>query len=348
MAWVSPTGHNDPDGKWSNEEDAYDGDTGSYAYEESINDPYLELLHAAISCDKVRFMPLFTRIVVVDVYYGEDWHNIFEGEATAGVWKECPIGSTETVDKARFRGTQGGTYLGLKEFEFNEVEGGEVKLLSATSSVVSSVVGSLILVASLTATSATAISTTGSLGVVKSLSGTSATVFTTTGNLSLVKYLSATSSVVSTTTGSLTVVKLLSATAEVASSTSGSLTLVRTLSATSQVGSTAQGSLYVVFSLTGTASTTFLVEGTLSVGEIKLLSATADIVFVIQGSLTSIRLIQRLLPPEGIWQKQELPSVLFCGEETICCGNEHYACGGGYISPKVSKPTGVWQRLEKP
>lgn len=52
--------------------------------------------------------------------------------------------------------------------------------------------------------------------------------------------------------------------------------------------------------------------------------------------------------PSGVWQRQELSTTLFCGEETICCGDEHYACGGGYISPKVSKPTGVWEKVAIP
>ena len=40
MAWISPTGHDDPDGKWDDESDAYDGDTGSKAGNEDVDYGY--------------------------------------------------------------------------------------------------------------------------------------------------------------------------------------------------------------------------------------------------------------------------------------------------------------------
>ena len=46
MSWISPTGHNDPDGFWIDDVNAYDDDTGTYAYIPGQN--YLELIYAKL------------------------------------------------------------------------------------------------------------------------------------------------------------------------------------------------------------------------------------------------------------------------------------------------------------
>jgi len=43
MGWASPTGHNDPDNKWKDEANAYDGQLDTYAYT-LVDGYYLELL----------------------------------------------------------------------------------------------------------------------------------------------------------------------------------------------------------------------------------------------------------------------------------------------------------------
>lgn len=108
MGWVSPTGFNDPSGDWADEGNAYDEDTESYATNSEL-DPYatsgnLELTHASLSCSKVRtwaYPATGYLAMVVDVYYGGDWHNIFAGTPTDGDWQEHEIGSTQDVTALR-------------------------------------------------------------------------------------------------------------------------------------------------------------------------------------------------------------------------------------------------------
>lgn len=75
MAWVSPTGFNDPENDWTSEERAYDEDTTNYAVGGTVGYPgvqdteFLELTHAALDCNKVRFWWRFGTTVDVDVYY---------------------------------------------------------------------------------------------------------------------------------------------------------------------------------------------------------------------------------------------------------------------------------------
>ena len=136
MAWVSPTGYNDPDSKWSNEASAYDDDTGTAATQTASSAGYyLELtLGSAISCDKVQisaftgyYSPPYQRDpdIDIDVFYSGAWHNIWSGTIANNTWVEKSIGSTESVDKARVKWNDGGDAGGrLEEFDFNEVEGG--------------------------------------------------------------------------------------------------------------------------------------------------------------------------------------------------------------------------------
>ncbi|GAJ00113.1 unnamed protein product, partial [marine sediment metagenome] len=58
MTWVSPTGHSDPDSKWNGEANAYDDNEDSSAGSDLVSpqtwSSFLELTHAAISCNKIR------------------------------------------------------------------------------------------------------------------------------------------------------------------------------------------------------------------------------------------------------------------------------------------------------
>lgn len=125
MGWISPTSHNDPDSSWTNEPNAYDGDTGTLA-SCSTAARYLELiLGSAINCDKVR---VYASAVIgdcniaIDVYYSAAWHNIFSGLHTKNVWVEHAIGATESVDKMRVK-TNNSNIHQLKECEFNDTGG---------------------------------------------------------------------------------------------------------------------------------------------------------------------------------------------------------------------------------
>jgi hypothetical protein len=179
MAWVSPTGYNDPDSKWGNEANAYDEDTDTFAYD-FPNGYYLELtLESAISCDKVRiYCERYTSGVSydldvdVDVYYSAAWHNIHSGTVTKNTWVELSIGSTQTVDKARIKTNDISASRRIKEFDFNEVSGGTTHYAAAALSGT----GALAALARTTFAATVTLAGTGSLAAIarKILSGISA------------------------------------------------------------------------------------------------------------------------------------------------------------------------------
>ena len=134
MGWVSPTGHNDPDGKWSNETLAYDDDEVTSADSDSVPpqtwSSFLELTHAAIACNKIRFMGWMSGKpagcdIDLDVYYEADWHHVYQGAFTHLTWleKDIPAG-TKTVTKMRARQYNASAYIDhtfwFHEFDFWE------------------------------------------------------------------------------------------------------------------------------------------------------------------------------------------------------------------------------------
>jgi len=136
MAWVSPTGHSDPDSGWTDETKAYDGNLATFAVSPgNQSDKYLVLTRSVLLCDKVRIFACWdeegdevdAENCCVDVYYSGAWHNIFGGQygetITANVWTEMEIGSTQTVTQARVKSGGRPTVIDfrVKEFEFNEV-----------------------------------------------------------------------------------------------------------------------------------------------------------------------------------------------------------------------------------
>lgn len=133
MAWVSPTGHNDPNSEWGSETNAYDGNTINCAScGAQAEGYYLELTHIALNCDKVRvYVSEFKggdqdADINIDVFYSENWHNIFSGIIPAKTWTEKSIGSAESVTAMRicFNDVPGGGTGRIYETEFNEVETG--------------------------------------------------------------------------------------------------------------------------------------------------------------------------------------------------------------------------------
>ena len=131
MAWVSPTGHVDPDNAWVNEAYAYDDDTSTPA--RRTNTPadtyteYLELTVAALDCDKVRFYYISTiagydGTIDIDVYYSAGWHAVYTGVAADRTWVEKTLGGLYSVTKARIRIHNvyiGGAAMSFYEFDFN-------------------------------------------------------------------------------------------------------------------------------------------------------------------------------------------------------------------------------------
>lgn len=110
--WAPPTEHYDPYDVWSNEENAYDEDTGTFATQQSIPTNswgnFLELSLTPLYCHTLRFYALYSSTQInkidLDVYYGDNWHNVFEGSYANVSWveKELPEG-TQKVYAARVR-----------------------------------------------------------------------------------------------------------------------------------------------------------------------------------------------------------------------------------------------------
>lgn len=305
--WVLPDGHNDPQNKWTEEALAYNDDTLDGATTDmpaSSWGDYLELKikegTGGIDCDKVRFwaayMTGFIDQIKIQAFWDGSYHDVYEGSYTNIEWVEKDIdsGNSHTVTKAqvKFHNSFGMEFTAvLMEFNFNEVEAGEEKLLTATCSASSSITSSLTLgkIESVTATSATAAnvpSTT--LRLLYSITAHAPPAMSTIGNLSVVKSLSGTSSTTSLAQGSLSKIEALTATSSITSATAGSLTLgvIETLSGTSSVQTSISGTLAIVFSLTSSASASSATSGALTLGRIETLSAIVQIASTTQGSLT--------------------------------------------------------------
>jgi hypothetical protein len=126
MAWVSPTGHDDPDSEWGNEAQIYDDDTETLGYCNSSGHYLYLMLTSPIRCDKVRSWwdtSSGDASVEIWVYYSEGWHKIHDGVITKGEWVETSIGSTQTVEKAGIA-LNISTLHYFYEFDFNEVGDG--------------------------------------------------------------------------------------------------------------------------------------------------------------------------------------------------------------------------------
>jgi len=134
MPWVSPDGFVDPSADWSDEANTYDGNTASnsnYDSESTGYSGYLELTHAALNCDKVRFWcgdEDGNADIDIDVYYDGGWHSVYTGAFAHSEWveKSIPAG-TKSVTAMRIRldvktGDENSAYI--YEVDFNEVEVG--------------------------------------------------------------------------------------------------------------------------------------------------------------------------------------------------------------------------------
>ena len=133
MGWVSPTGHVDSGSHWTDESKAYDENTSTYAIYDLLATGYwtsfLELTHASIVCNSVRFMlPQDTHggyiYLDIDVYYSGAWHDVYSGTFSNLTWAEKSLGGNFTVTALRIRvynGTGGGQSLRFHEAAFYQV-----------------------------------------------------------------------------------------------------------------------------------------------------------------------------------------------------------------------------------
>lgn len=108
--YISPTGFNDPNGSWTDESSAYDGDiqTPAYCSVPANNwSNYLELTISAIYCSKVKFLALYNGTqginkIDLDIYYDGAWHDVYEGSFLSRVYVEKTF-TTQYVTKMRMR-----------------------------------------------------------------------------------------------------------------------------------------------------------------------------------------------------------------------------------------------------
>lgn len=144
MGWISPNWHDDVDGKWNSETNAYDGNTGTSAVTD-LNEVqhWLELgrYMEIFSCDKIRLYASESGYPEVDVYVDIDvydidassWINVFNGLITKLTWVEKTIpGGPIRTTKARIWWDQKvGMYaqMFLYEFEFNQLPAGAARPL---------------------------------------------------------------------------------------------------------------------------------------------------------------------------------------------------------------------------
>lgn len=135
MGWILPTGHIDHSvapGDWSNEANAYDNNTTTYANYSVIASGYwtyfLELTHSSIPCDKLRFHAGYSYPpglqIDMDAYYSGAWHHVYQGSFTYNTYVEKTLGGTYNVTALRIRiynGTGSNLEQRLMEAHFNQV-----------------------------------------------------------------------------------------------------------------------------------------------------------------------------------------------------------------------------------
>ncbi|RLF34307.1 MAG: hypothetical protein DRM98_00895, partial [Thermoplasmata archaeon] len=133
--WISPTGYNDPENTWDNEEKAYDDNTGTKAvftltgsgWNEWVWTDFLELTHSPIECSKIRFYAWYDQLhcnqIEIYVYYDDSWHPIYSGSFNNKQWVEASLDGVHTVTKAKIRfslrrGIYQSVTADLYEFDF--------------------------------------------------------------------------------------------------------------------------------------------------------------------------------------------------------------------------------------
>lgn len=130
--WISPTIATDAAGQWTNESNAHDGDTGTYAtntYGSSGWGQFIELeLATPITSDRLRVMADYLNAhiteVDVDVFVDGAWEDVFTGgdESTWNVQWVTLTFTSGTVEKMRFRWNYAvsGFYYWLFDVQFYE------------------------------------------------------------------------------------------------------------------------------------------------------------------------------------------------------------------------------------
>lgn len=126
MAWIDPTGFDDPGSEWTGETNIYDNSTTSHGDRLSLIgwSNYIVLTHAAFWCDKIQIY-VYRRDANVSVevsYYDGSWHVIYNGAYTDRQWTEISLGGTYNITAIRLRFYNAGASVNIYFYEcdFNE------------------------------------------------------------------------------------------------------------------------------------------------------------------------------------------------------------------------------------
>lgn len=109
FSWLRPTGHADPENGWNDEQLAYDGWTDTFTESRSVGaKSWSRPLEFLITPTEVSAIRIWSRwrsshIAVIEVFYNETWHRIYEDSLPAYQWVEISIpDGTQLISKARF------------------------------------------------------------------------------------------------------------------------------------------------------------------------------------------------------------------------------------------------------
>lgn len=295
MAWVSPTGFNDPDGNWGNEIYAYDEDIGTSAGLYGASSHYLELTHSAILCNQVRIHTYwefegqhYDPDIDIDVFYGDAWHNIFSGYVTCDTWVTKAIGSTQTVTKARIKHNAWVDFFYVNEFDFWEIPG-VTHYLAGVISGVASVSGLALITRGLAGLASGVCGVSGLALITRGLTGITQGVALTTASLTVrgIKYLAGIVSGVASVSGFIKVTRALAGASSGIASTAADLTNLKWLRGAAAGVCSTVGSLPVLRTLAGAAAGAASVAGDLGVWV--LLKGLSAGVATVTGSLFHVR-----------------------------------------------------------
>ncbi len=129
LGWKSPTGFSDPDSKWVSESSSFDGNTGTYAEDQTQATGWGSYLYLTLTdpilCSRVRVYSDFGYGVVdevdIDVYRDGVWVDAWQGAILDSSWTELSFtAGNVTQARFRYRYNTGGWRFWLYEFEFFE------------------------------------------------------------------------------------------------------------------------------------------------------------------------------------------------------------------------------------
>jgi chitodextrinase len=126
--WVSPQGFYDPDGKWEEENFAFDDEIGTYARTyrnlgDGVWSSYLYLTREEIVSDRIRFWARELEevdLVKIDVYRNGSWINVYNGTFPDYQWVEASFpGGKVSQARIQFHARYSNRYFYYHLYEFD-------------------------------------------------------------------------------------------------------------------------------------------------------------------------------------------------------------------------------------